>query len=78
MISMSVAGLIAFRLFTSFRPDTFGSESIQEIFGELQRRAAILFDENKYILGRVPAFLKRQGPFVMGFLIGLAVTASKT
>ncbi|KAJ1616864.1 hypothetical protein T492DRAFT_1104118 [Pavlovales sp. CCMP2436] len=78
MISMSLAGLIAFRVFTSFRPDTFGSESIQDILGELQHRAGAYFNENKGVLARVAPFVKRQGPFVVGFVIGLAVTASKT
>lgn len=87
-ILISLTGLIAFRIFTEARPETFGAQSIQETFGEIHRRAAVHFDTNGdgkldhkdagSIISRIVPFIKRQGPFVVGFAIGLSIASSST
>ena len=87
-ILMSIAGLVGFRLLTSFRPETFGAQSVQETFGELHSRMVPLLDldgdgklderDARKLLSRVVPFVKRQGPFVVGFALGLAITSSAT
>ncbi|KAG8470345.1 hypothetical protein KFE25_008766 [Diacronema lutheri] len=87
-VLMSLAGLVAFRVFTSFRPETFGAQSIQETFGELHARLATHLDQDgdgklddrdvRSVLARVMPFVRRQAPFVIGFALGLAVASSST
>lgn len=87
-VLISLTGLIAFRVFIEARPETFGAQSIQETFGELHARAAEHLDTNGdgkldhkdvgSVISRVVPFLKRQGPFVVGFAIGLSIASSST
>lgn len=84
-ILVSCAGLIAFRIFTETRPETFGAQTVQETFGELHRLATSHLDRNgdgkldgrdaQSVISRVAPFFKRQGPFVVGFAIGLSLTS---
>jgi hypothetical protein len=87
-ILISLAALAAFHLFTTFNPETFGAESVQETFGAANRKAAQLLDQNDdgrfdekdvgMMLRRVMPSIRRQMPFILGFAFGLAVLSSTT